>query len=245
MRKLLITLALLSLNAFGQVTTSPSVSGVAAPQSSVAITGGTINGASIGATSQSTGAFSTLAVGGTTLNSSPAAGFQYNGSAANFFVRTNGVEAYFTTTSDFYFGGIGAGSKMHLYANNADVMDFGSTGMSNGVSTNLLIGTAAPTISSGFGTSPSIVSSNGSTTFRLNVGTGGTATGGVVGLPTAAAGWNCNIDILNPTATNLLSKTVSTASTASTLTVANELMSTGAATAWPASTILILNCFAY
>lgn len=187
----------------------------------------------------------TLTAGGTTLNVSPAAQFQVNGSSGAYFVRTNGIELYNTFAGDFYFGGIGAGSKGHMYANNADIFDFGATGIYNGTSGNLLVGIAAPTISSGFGSSPSIVSSNGSTTFRLNVGTGASATGGIVGLPTAATGWNCSIDVLNPTATNLLSKTVVTSSNTTTVTVSNELLSTGSATAWPASTVLMFNCFAY
>lgn len=133
-----------------------------------------------------------------------------------------------------------------LGSNGTDIAGVSSAGIINAVNSNrLLMGMAAPTISSGFGTSPTIVSSNGATTFRLNVGTGGTANGGVIGLPTAATGWNCNIDILNPSSTNLLSKTVTTATTTASLTVSNELLSTGSATAWPASTILILNCFSY
>lgn len=109
----------------------------------------------------------------------------------------------------------------------------------------LLVSTTAPTISSGFGTSPTIASNNGTATFRVNVGTGGIASSGVVGLPTAANGWNCNVDAFNPSATQLLSRTVLTATTSTTATVQNELISTGAATAWPASQVLILICVAY
>lgn len=120
-----------------------------------------------------------------------------------------------------------------------------SSPIANNTSGNVLIGLAAPTISSGFGTSPSIASNNGPTTFRLNVGTGGTATGGVIGLPTATNGWNCQFSIFNPTATNLLSQNVMTASSTTTVTITNELTSTGIATAWPASTVLIGSCFSY
>ena len=91
----------------------------------------------------------------------------------------------------------------------------------------------APTISSGFGTSPSIVSSNGTTSFRVNVGTGGVATSGVVGLPAATTGWNCQVtDFSNNTVTR------ETASTTTTVTVT-------AAAAWAASDILIFNCAAF
>lgn len=99
--------------------------------------------------------------------------------------------------------------------------------------TNPLIFVAAPTISSGFGTSPSIVVSNGPSSFRVNVGTGGVATSGVVGLPTAATGWNCVVqDMTNNTATR---------QTASTTTSATFT----AAAAWAASDILVATCFAY
>lgn len=98
----------------------------------------------------------------------------------------------------------------------------------------LLCASAAPTISSGFGTSPSIVSSNGSCTFRVNVGTGGAATSGVVALgATAATGWNCLvIDTTNNTVTR------QTADTTTTSTVT-------AAAAWAASDVLIYQCEAY
>lgn len=88
----------------------------------------------------------------------------------------------------------------------------------------------APTISSGFGTSPSIVSSNGTSSFRVNVGTGGVATSGVVGLPAAATGWNCQVtDTTNNTVTR------ETANSTTTVTVT-------AAAAWAASDVLIFAC---
>jgi hypothetical protein len=99
--------------------------------------------------------------------------------------------------------------------------------------TTLLISATAPTISSGFGTSPAILSSNGTTSFRVNVGTGGVATSGVVGLPAASTGWNCQVtDLTNNTVTR------ETASTTTTVTVT-------AAAAWAASDTLIFNCAAY
>jgi hypothetical protein len=91
----------------------------------------------------------------------------------------------------------------------------------------------APTISSGFGTSPSIASNNFSSTFRVNVGTGGVATSGVVGLPTASNGWNCVVQDLS---TNVVTR--QTASNTTTVTVT-------AASAWTASDILIFICAGY
>jgi hypothetical protein len=46
-----------------------------------------------------------------------------------------------------------------------------------------------PTINSGFGTTPSITQPNDSIAFLVNVGTGGTATSGVINLGTASQGW--------------------------------------------------------
>ena len=39
---------------------------------------------------------------------------------------------------------------------------------------------------------PASCSKNGAAVFEVNVGTGGSATSGVIGLPTAANGWSCN-----------------------------------------------------
>jgi hypothetical protein len=103
----------------------------------------------------------------------------------------------------------------------------------NNTTSNMVFAVAAPTISSGFGTSPSIAANNGTAGFRVNVGTGGVATSGVIGMPTAATGWNCQVtDMTNNTVTR------ETASTTTTVTVT-------AAAAWAASDILIFNCAAY
>jgi len=95
------------------------------------------------------------------------------------------------------------------------------------------ISVTSPTISSGFGTSPSIASQNGSWTFRINVGTGGVATSGVVGLPTALTGWNAIVqDFTGGIATRV------TASSTTTITI------TGAS-AWASGSVLIVIAAAY
>lgn len=103
-----------------------------------------------------------------------------------------------------------------------------------GSSTNaLLISGTAPTIGSGFGTSPSIVANNGTAAFTVNVGTGGVATSGVLTLPAATTGWNCFvIDRTN----NTVTRETATTTTSATLT---------AASAWAASDILQVSCFGY
>lgn len=97
----------------------------------------------------------------------------------------------------------------------------------------LVFSSTVPTISSGFGTSPSVASNNGTSTFRVNVGTGGVATSGVVGLPTATTGWNC---LIQDFSTNIVTR--QTASNTTTVTVT-------AASAWTASDILIFQCVGF
>lgn len=97
----------------------------------------------------------------------------------------------------------------------------------------------APTISSGFGTSPS-VTVGGAVAFRVNVGTGGSATNGVIGLPTALNGWNCTCaDLTTQSSTVFLCK--QTASSTTTATIGN-FDAAGAAAAWVASDILAVSC---
>jgi hypothetical protein len=110
---------------------------------------------------------------------------------------------------------------------------------------NILWETAAhPTISSGFGTSPTVAHQNGSFAFEINVGTGGTASSGVIAFNTAAGdGWavNCT-DISTQSATVFLTK--QTASSTTTATVTNYNTS-GAAAAWAASDLLVCQATAF
>lgn len=108
--------------------------------------------------------------------------------------------------------------------------------------TNLLSSSTAPTISSGFGTSPTVASNNGTAAFTINVGTGGTATNGVIGLPTATNGWNCTCnDITTNSSTVFLCKQKASATT--TATIANFNTSATEA-AWIASDIVQVSCSA-
>lgn len=105
----------------------------------------------------------------------------------------------------------------------------------------LAASTTAPTISSGFGTSPTVPSNNGTAAFTVNVGTGGTATSGVMAMPAASHGWACQInDLTNPGA----NFTKVSATTTASVTVTNY-NSSGTATAWSASDILVFQCTGY
>jgi hypothetical protein len=109
------------------------------------------------------------------------------------------------------------------------------------------ISQAAPTVSSGFGTSPSISANSGTKVVLVNVGTGGTATSGVIGMPSMSGvtGWNCQPYNITAHAGHRADETVQMSSTATTVTIENQTKSTGAAVAWTASDIVRLSCDAY
>ena len=100
----------------------------------------------------------------------------------------------------------------------------------------LEVSATAPTISSGFGTSPTIT---GATTaaFTINVGTGGTASSGVITLPTATNAWACAV---SDTGTTTITKV--SAKTTSSITLTNYTMSSGATAAWSASSLVDVIC---
>lgn len=110
----------------------------------------------------------------------------------------------------------------------------------------LVISGTAPTIASGFGTSPSVVANNGTAAFTVNVGTGGTANNGVIGLPTATTGWVCHTQNLTAQAAHRAAvDTRQTASSTTSATIENQAIATGTATAWVASDVLSVSCTAY
>jgi len=107
---------------------------------------------------------------------------------------------------------------------------------------NVLISAAAPTVASGFGVSPSIPTNNGTASFTVNVGAGGAAASGTIGLPAAANGWNCWCNDLT-TQSSAVFVCKQTASSTTTATLANYSAS-GAPAAWAAGDTLAVSCFA-
>jgi hypothetical protein len=107
----------------------------------------------------------------------------------------------------------------------------------------------APTIASGFGTSPSIVASNGTAVFTLNVGTGGVASDGVITMPAATTGWACQLEnrtaVAGGSGTRADVRTGQSASTTTSVTLVNYTISSGSAIAWADSTVLVLQCMGY
>lgn len=168
------------------------------------------------------------------------------GSVINFRNAANdaNLEAFSTDAANKVYLGYG-GSSVQI--GNAQAVSVGGslTVASLRLST-LSHSATAPTISSGFGASPSIAASNGTGAFTVNVGTGGAASAGVVGMPSSTTGWACGVENLTATAANRADqRTVQTASTTSTVTIQNQTISTGAALAWTASDIVRLLCVGY
>ena len=111
--------------------------------------------------------------------------------------------------------------------------------------TTLADSSTAPTVASGFGTTP-VITANGMAAFKINVGTGGVATGGVFTTPPSTTGWACDVTNITAKAANRADQsTVQTASTTTSVTIQNQTMSTGAALAWTASDIVQLKCRGY
>lgn len=129
------------------------------------------------------------------------------------------------------------GNSTHRFRN-----VYAGTGLYVGAG-NLALSGTAPTITSA-GTSPSVTTSNGATTFRINVGTGGTATTIVLAMPAATTNWNCSGSNLtaaaanrNPTGVLLMQSSTSTAAT-----LQYQTVGTGVALAFVASDIVQINC---
>ncbi len=110
------------------------------------------------------------------------------------------------------------------------------------LSGSLMISTTAPTVASGFGTGASVVFANGTGAFRINVGTGGAASSGVITMPLAAHGWSCKVvDVTN----NATSESEAFSTSAVSVTVDNYVRTTGIAGPWAASDLLELSCTGY
>jgi len=118
---------------------------------------------------------------------------------------------------------------------------FTSSGATSGfyLSGKLLTSSTPPVIASGFGTTPTFTYSNGTETFGINVGTGGTASSGILTFPSSTTGYTCLVGFYGAS-TNMRTYAVATSTTS--VTVTNETASTGATVAWPASTVLDFIC---
>jgi hypothetical protein len=107
---------------------------------------------------------------------------------------------------------------------------------------NTLISPVAPTISAGFGTGASVIASNGPGAFRIRVGTANIGTG-VVALPVATTGWNCQATDIT-TKSSEQASTLQIGSTAVSATLQNytDVMHNRK---WRDGDVLAVSCFAY
>jgi hypothetical protein len=189
--------------------------------------------------------------------------------STNIAIGLNAMNgASFNGTSNISIGQ-GTTSKITSGSNNVVIgPSVATTTMAGGSSSNILIGTSsavdtpaaatsnylnigtgligtltAPTISSGFGTSPTVPKGTSSFAFQVNVGTGGTANSGVVAFPVAAPnGYSCTVTDTTTPASFIVASLPTSATTA---TWNNYSRTTGLLTAWTASDILTASCFAF
>lgn len=192
-------------------TATSTYATIAQATTALAATGGSINGVTVGATTPSTGAFTTLSASSTVSGT----GFSTYLASPPAIGGTTAASGKFTTLQ-------------------------GTTSIAL---TNLVSSSTAPTIASGFGTSPTIPQNNGTAAFAVKIGTGGTATNGVLTMPAAITGWICDAtDVSSITTTDFYVKMTASSTTSVTLTMFNTA---GAASAFGAGDFVLVKCSAY
>jgi hypothetical protein len=128
-------------------------------------------------------------------------------------------------------GLIGQGGNSLLAPYNASTLSLNN---------NLLASSTLPTVSSGFGTGPTVLASS-TFVFKVVVGTGGAASGTIT-LPTAPNGWLAfAADVTNG---NTLFLQL-TGSTATSVTFTSYSVTTGAAANMSAGDVILINAIAY
>ena len=105
---------------------------------------------------------------------------------------------------------------------------------------NLVMSSTAPTIASGFGTSPTITGVN-TAAFKVVIGTGGAA-GGTITLPAAANGWVVQAFDVTAGTTLFLQQT---GSTTTSFTVTSFSITTGLAANMSAGDVILFMAMAY
>lgn len=158
--------------------------------------------------------------------------FDAAGTLLNFRMRTSNVSMVITAVT---INGAGLLTANYGLTSTAGTTTLGATV----IGTHLVASSTSPSIASGFGTSPTITVSANTMAFQINVGSGGTATGGVITMPAATTGYACTANY-NGSSAGLSTYAVATNTT--TVTLTNETSATGIAAAWPASQVLNVQC---
>lgn len=226
---------------------------------------GNVSGISLAGTTQST-TVPALTLGTTTAAVTyeiiaNRAGFGYDtagpssGSAAIWGGTGKGIEFFVNGTNGSFLSGTLAmdisGADGGVVINNAGAAPTGgdkgagTLNVAAGLYTagSLLASSTAPTISSGFGTSPTIGTAPSTAVFTVNVGSGGSASTGVLTMPATTTAWACYVNDKTTTSSTVFMTKV-TASTTTSVTVGN-FNTSGAAAAWVASDVLQFQCTGY
>lgn len=158
--------------------------------------------------------------------------------------------AYASLTGAYTCFNTGEGSCFRAPLNDGDLVYSGGKvsfpGIALGTSNtlgNLALSATAPTVSSGFGSSPAIGTGSTAFSFTITIGTGGTASTGVITMPAATNKWNCHANDL--TAAVSLAETRQSAGTTTTVTLSNINTATGVALAWTAGDLVDVICAAH
>ena len=132
------------------------------------------------------------------------------------------------------------GNCLGLYGQGGNALYAPYNASSLSIGSNLVASTTLPTISSGFGTGPTILA-NSTFCFKIVVGTGGAANGTIT-LPTAPNGWLAFAADVTSGSTLFLQLTESTATS---VTFTSYSVTTGAAANMSAGDVVLINCIAY
>lgn len=186
---------------------------------------------------------STLKMGVTINGTTAVYPFKFS-SVGTLTVGTTGSNGIGLSGTSTCFQSANAGCYL-LESDGVVGVNSGVLSLMNGGSGSMVISTTAPTVTSA-GTSPSVVA-NGSVTFRVNVGTGGTATTIVMAMPTATTGWNCSGSNLTAAAANRNPTGVllQQSSTTTSATIQYQTVATGVALAFVASDVVQIHCDGY
>ena len=132
------------------------------------------------------------------------------------------------------------GNCLGLYGQGGNALYAPYNASSLSIGNNLVASTTLPTISSGFGTGPTVTASN-TFCFKIVVGTGGAANG-TISLPTATNGWLAFAADVTSGSSLFLQLT---GSTATSVTFTSYSVTTGAAANMSAGDVVLVNCIAY
>ena len=132
------------------------------------------------------------------------------------------------------------GNCLGLYGQGGNALYAPYNASSLSIGSNLVASTTLPTISSGFGTGPTILA-NSTFCFKIVVGTGGAANGTIT-LPTAPNGWLAFAADVTNGSTLFLQLT---GSTATSVTFTSYSVTTGSAANMSAGDVVLVNCIAY